>query len=289
MTAQTYQADDDQLVLAHDQAISEDNLIEPEASLAAPESDLAEPDADLTVAESDLAEPDADLTVAESDLAEPDADLTVAESDLAEPDADLTVAEPDLAEPDADLTVAESDLAEPDADLTVAEPDLAEPDLAEPDAFETAHEDLTPQPADAVALADSEPATSMVSGYPGFIPDGDDRAAEPEMADSLPLVSVAFTVPESVPDSHPAAITASAAGPWNEVQAMFVDDPRASIERAAGLVDERVEELIQSFRQRRSSIQSAWQADDAGTEELRVALQHYRGFWNSLEDLPARD
>jgi hypothetical protein len=50
---------------------------------------------------------------------------------------------------------------------------------------------------------------------------------------------VDFTVPESVADSRPAVNTASAAGPWNEIQAMFVDDPHASIERAAGLVDDR--------------------------------------------------
>jgi hypothetical protein len=29
---------------------------------------------------------------------------------------------------------------------------------------------------------------------------------------------------------------------------------------------------------------SAWQRGDAGTEELRVALQQYRTFWNRLED-----
>jgi len=48
-------------------------------------------------------------------------------------------------------------------------------------------------------------------------------------------------------------------------------------------VDDRVEALIQSVRERQRSMQSAWQADDAGTEELRVALQHYRTFWNSLD------
>ena len=128
---------------------------------------------------------------------------------------------------------------------------------------------------------------------PGFAPDGDDAAAEPGTADSSPgspsLVSAAFTVPESVTESQLAVNAASARGPWNEVQAMFVDDPRASIEQAAGLVDDRVEALIQSLRERQRSMQSAWWADDAGTEELRVALQHYRTFWNSLEDLPAQD
>lgn len=185
-----------------------------------------------------------------------------------------------------DPAISEESLTEPDADL-------AEADLTEPDADQAAHEDLT-SPAGAVALADSEPAASMVPGYPGFIPDGDHRVAEPVMAGgsipaSAPLISAAFTVPESATDSHPAGDTAPAPGPWNEIQAMFVDDPRASIERAAGLADDRVEEYIQSVRERQHSMQSAWQADDAGTEELRVALQQYRGFWNSLEDLPARD
>jgi hypothetical protein len=35
-------------------------------------------------------------------------------------------------------------------------------------------------------------------------------------------------------------------------------------------------------------MQSAWQAHDAGTEELRVALQHFLAFCTSLEDLPAQ-
>jgi hypothetical protein len=249
MTSQIYQADDDQMAQAHDQAISEESLIEAEASLAAAETDLAEPDASL-----------------------------------AGPEADLPTPQPYLVGPEAELATSEPHLADPD-------PVAPDTDIAEPDADQTPHEDPTSHQVDAVTQEDSVPATSMMSGYPGFISDGDDSAAEPEMGDSssgsASLVSGAFTVPESSADAHPAADTARVAGPWNEVQAMFVDDPRASIERAAGLVDGRVEELIQSVRERQDSMQSAWQADDAGTEELRVALQHYRSFWNSLEDLPA--
>jgi hypothetical protein len=203
---------------------------------------------------------------------------------------DQTGPEDNLTEPEASLAAPEPDLAEdPDADLATAEPDLTEPD-----AEHTGHEDLMSDPAGPAALADSEPATSTASDYQGFTADGEDyRAAAPEpgMADASPgspsLVSGAFTMPESAAESHPAEDTTPAAGPWNEVQAMFVDDPRASIERASGLVDDRVEELIRSVRERQRSIQSAWQADAAGTEELRVALQHYRTFWTSLEDLPA--
>jgi hypothetical protein len=65
---------------------------------------------------------------------------------------------------------------------------------------------------------------------------------------------------------------------------MFVDDPRALVEWTAGLVNDQVEALIQSFLERQRSAQSAWEADDAGTEELRVALQRYRAFWNSIVD-----
>jgi hypothetical protein len=224
----------------------------------------------------------------------PEHDQATSEDNLIEPEASLVAPEPDLTERDADLAEPDADLAEPDADLAESDADPMAPDsdLTEPNADHAAQEDLTSHPAGAVALADSEPATSTVSGYPGFIPDGDVGAAEPGMAESGPgspsLISEVFTVPESVPDSHPAADTARAAGPWNEIQAMFVDDPRASIERAAGLVEDRAEELIRSVRERQQSMQFAWRADDAGTEELRVALQHYRSFWNSLDDLPAQ-
>jgi hypothetical protein len=217
MTSQTYHTDDDQLVQEHDQAV--------------PENDLIEPDAGPAVAEAPPTEPHADLAVALTPVAEPDAD-------------------------------------------------------------QTEHEDPTWHPADDAALADHESAAVSVSD-PGFTADGDAAAAEPRTDDSSPgslsLVSAAFTVPASVTESHPAGNAANVHGPWNEIQAMFVDDPRASIERAAGLVDDRVEQLIESVRQRQRSMQSAWQGDGAGTEELRVALQHYRTFWNSLEDLPVQD
>jgi hypothetical protein len=67
---------------------------------------------------------------------------------------------------------------------------------------------------------------------------------------------------------------------------MFIDDPRASTELAAGLVDASVEALVVSVRERQKSLLSGWQGDDAGTEELRTTLQQYRAFWNRLEDFP---
>jgi hypothetical protein len=195
-----------------------------------------------------------DQVVLETSLIKPDADLAMAEAPLAEPDPD----------PDLDLALAEAPLAEPDPDLAMAEAPLAEP----------------------AAPADHASGNAPVSDEPAFFPDGD-AVEGPEMADSSPAspaLAPAVMVPESAPESHVAVMTAHVAGPWNEVQAMFVDDPRASIERAAGLVNDQIEVLIESVRERQRSLTSAWQVDDVGTEVLRVALQHYRSFWNSLEN-----
>ena len=64
---------------------------------------------------------------------------------------------------------------------------------------------------------------------------------------------------------------------------MFVDDPapRSSRPLPSSMTGPRRSSSPSAQRQR--PLRSAWQADDAGTEELRVALQQYRTFWNSLE------
>jgi hypothetical protein len=211
-------------------------------------------------------------------------DQVVLETSLIDPDADLAVAEAPLAEaPLAEAPLAEAPLAEPDPDLAMAEAPLAEAPLAEPDPDLAMAEAPLAEPA---APADHASGNAPVSDEPAFFPDGD-AVEGPEMADSSPAspaLAPAVMVPESAPESHVAVMTAHVAGPWNEVQAMFVDDPRASIERAAGLVNDQIEVLIESVRERQRSLTSAWQVDDVGTEVLRVALQHYRSFWNSLEN-----
>jgi hypothetical protein len=60
------------------------------------------------------------------------------------------------------------------------------------------------------------------------------------MADSnvgdLSLPPVVAVVVSSAAESPRAGNRTTTAGHWSEIQAMFVDDPRASIELAAGLV-----------------------------------------------------
>lgn len=73
---------------------------------------------------------------------------------------------------------------------------------------------------------------------------------------------------------------------WHEIQSMFVDDPRSAVEMAAGLVGDSAETVMASVRERQQALLSAWQHDDTGTEDLRIALRHYREFWNRLRDFP---
>ena len=63
---------------------------------------------------------------------------------------------------------------------------------------------------------------------------------------------------------------------------MFVDDPRSSAEMAAALVDESVQALVASVREQQDSLLAAWHGENAGTEELRTAVQHYRAFGGRL-------
>jgi hypothetical protein len=72
-------------------------------------------------------------------------------------------------------------------------------------------------------------------------------------------------------------------GQWDAVQAAFVDDPRAAVERADALVAEVVQSLTTSFTDERSRLERQWsQGEDVSTEDLRQALQRYRSFFERL-------
>ncbi len=65
---------------------------------------------------------------------------------------------------------------------------------------------------------------------------------------------------------------------------MFVDDPRSAAGLAAGLVDDSSQALVAFVQEQQDSLLAAWQGEDAGTEELRVAFQHYRASGTRLAD-----
>jgi hypothetical protein len=70
---------------------------------------------------------------------------------------------------------------------------------------------------------------------------------------------------------------------WNDIQTKFVDEPRQAIENADALVTEVLHELTAAFADERAHLESQWKAgSEPSTEELRVALQRYRSFFNRL-------
>jgi len=70
---------------------------------------------------------------------------------------------------------------------------------------------------------------------------------------------------------------------WNDVQGQFVDDPRACVQKADSLVSEVVQQLTSNFSETRSRLEEQWsRGNEASTEDLRVALTHYREFFQRL-------
>ena len=102
------------------------------------------------------------------------------------------------------------------------------------------------------------------------------------MLETVPVQ--AEPLPAENPEFPATSATASLSARWHEILAMFVDDPRASAEMAAGLVDDSVLALVASVREQQDSLLAAWHGENAGTEELRAAVQHYRAFGGRLAD-----
>ena len=70
---------------------------------------------------------------------------------------------------------------------------------------------------------------------------------------------------------------------WTDVQGAFVDSPRSAVERADSLVAETMKRLAEMVSEERAKLEAQWdQGDNVTTEDLRVALQRYRAFFDRL-------
>lgn len=71
---------------------------------------------------------------------------------------------------------------------------------------------------------------------------------------------------------------------WDATQIGFVDDPRQAVQQADELVTQVMQSLAQSFAAERQQLE-AQMNQTASTENLRVALQRYRSFFQRLLSL----
>ena len=70
---------------------------------------------------------------------------------------------------------------------------------------------------------------------------------------------------------------------WDDIQTGFVDDPRIAVENADRLVEDAVQRLTDNFARTREKLEKTWARGEQGsTEDLRLALQRYREFFNRL-------
>jgi hypothetical protein len=167
----------------------------------------------------------------------------------------------------------------------------------------------------AVSGVPSVPAASGVPGVPGQSSDGDvagdDRdvvpvtradalassaAAGPEVpaAQTAPLAPVTPMAPAADPKPVIAAPPPSSYGSllsdtadlrsqWQQIQFMFVDDPRASVTEAADVIEQVAAKLQEAIRERQRALRGRWDGGtSADTEVLRETLRMYRAFLYQL-------
>ena len=70
---------------------------------------------------------------------------------------------------------------------------------------------------------------------------------------------------------------------WMRIQTEFVDEPRRSVQEADELVAVTMKRLAETFAQERDNLERDWDSgDNTSTEDLRIALQRYRSFFDRL-------
>jgi len=70
---------------------------------------------------------------------------------------------------------------------------------------------------------------------------------------------------------------------WSDIEADFVDDPKTAVENADHLVHETARRLTETFARERENLDAMCaRGDQMSVEDLRMALQCYRSFFNRL-------
>jgi hypothetical protein len=111
--------------------------------------------------------------------------------------------------------------------------------------------------------------------------------AEQSQAGEVPASADVRAAPEDIQPSGDELLFATGTSElrsrWDDIQAAFVDDPTDCVHKADALVEEVVEQLTTGFSEARARLEAQWaRGEHASTEDLRVALQRYREFFQRL-------
>ena len=113
------------------------------------------------------------------------------------------------------------------------------------------------------------------------------RVSIPRLLVSVPALDEEETVAPDERDDAPQLFerdeSSGYQGRWETIQTNFVDDPRRTVEEADELVADVMRRLAESFAAERERLEGQWgRGEDVSTEDLRVALQRYRSFFQRL-------
>ena len=123
----------------------------------------------------------------------------------------------------------------------------------------------------------------------GRVERGEERLTQVETSARSPAsrqAEVQQPAAEPLAELFPQDVAAGFRSRWDAVQIGFVDDPKQAVKQADELVAQVMKSLAESFSRQRSGIEGAADRhNEASTENLRVALQRYRSFFQRLLSL----
>jgi hypothetical protein len=173
-------------------------------------------------------------------------------------------------------TLSTRDLAspnEPAGDVTISNGDVQDAPLPEgqPEVYDQTvptEEEGTPLPANQDSPARSTQTVSVQDPDTQAVPRSTGAADSASNADGSLL---------------PADMDGTFLQRWKEIQTRFVDEPRGAVEAADSLVANLMQQLAEGFAKERERLEAQWgRGEDISTEDLRVALQRYRTFFQRL-------
>ena len=167
----------------------------------------------------------------------------------------------------------------PSADMPVESADVAS-DAGNAQPHDVAAESgaVGSQPGASASPRDEVAAAPGQDDRPQEAAQGTDDVRAPAPSDGAP----GSAAPTNEP-LLPGELTEDFQRRWEEVQTRFVDEPRGAVEQADGLVAKLMQQLAESFAQERERLEAQWgRGEDISTEDLRVALQRYRSFFQRL-------
>jgi hypothetical protein len=128
--------------------------------------------------------------------------------------------------------------------------------------------------------AAARPQVSTIAPKPA--PAADNTARGLAMEPAAPRAAAAAGAGRSTPLFSPQEAQEMHSS-WDSIQTGFVDDPRRAVEQADHLVAQTIKRLAEMFANERNQLEQQWsRGDNVSTEDLRVALQRYRSFFDRL-------